>query len=230
MLSSTAVGRRVWMRRFEVFSSLNIWGQGLKAASPAALESGPARRSSRSSRSRLRRIAAGLLAVGLAWLAVAPDSLALPAYPPRANCALSATADLRSGTVSIQGSGFAPQRPISLSVSRTHLSSPVTDADGSFSVRQALPSAAALDSTVHAQSPDCMADVVLPASTTPDSPGLPDADAGATASASHPSGQLAATLPTGGLGAQLFLGIIALVIVLAIGFLLIAGRAGRRDS
>jgi hypothetical protein len=112
------------------------------------------------------------------------------------------------------------------------LSSPVSNADGSFSVQQALPTDAAFNSTVHAQSPDCIAEVVLPASATTDVPGPSDANPSTTASASDPngpSGQLAATLPTGGLGAQLFLGIIALVVILAIGFFLIAGRAGRRD-
>jgi hypothetical protein len=177
----------------------------------------------------------------LVWstLAMSSTASASPVYPPRASCVLSATtdrqsdgqADSRSGTVLIRGSGFAPRQRVSLSVLRTKLTSPMSDADGGFSVREWLPAALRSTATLHAQSTGCATDVALKTTDAPTPPSLgqhPDYVEPSTA-APRMGVDLASTVPAGGLGGGLLLGITTLVIIFAVLFLLIAGHAGRRN-
>ncbi|MCW2523597.1 MAG: hypothetical protein JWO63_1932 [Frankiales bacterium] len=108
----------------------------------------------------------------------------------------------------------------------------MSDADGSFAVTRTLTSGLRHAAMVRAQSAGCATEAVWNVTDAPppsNSEPFPDQIGPALPGQPAPEHlQLAATLPTGGLGAQLFLGILALVALLAVSFLLIAGRAGRR--
>jgi hypothetical protein len=192
-------------------------------------------------RQRARRrgpaVSALLLALGLAALLSASPVSAAPAYPPRANCALTATADPTTGSLSVEGSGFAPGQAVHLSVRTSlplsSLASPISDGDGSFSVTRQLAHQLHANATVWAQSQECTTDVALQLTDAPTEPSTqPSKHPGSSAFLPPAQGlsPLATTLPTAGLGPQLFLGLIAAVTALAVSLFLIAGRAGRRDQ
>jgi hypothetical protein len=160
-----------------------------------------------------------LSATAVPTISLSAPAAATPAYPPRANCAVSIDIVAGSAGMTVTGTGFGGKQPVSLSLKSYVLRAAVANAVGTFRVYESIPADLPGNQVLHAAGAGCAVDTQLPTTETDSArPSEPPIVAIERASALNGS-----ALPS-----EIFVGIIALVIVLGLLLFFIASRTGRR--
>jgi hypothetical protein len=166
-------------------------------------------------------------------IATASPAVAEPAYPPRANCALSVSPAGPRG-ITITGTGFTGLSTVDLRVANGKGSTATATATGSFSVQTVVPGPIADRVVVTATTAACTTSLSF-------DPGLiltgKPVGAGGTSSVSKAplenrpeESAESVRLGAGGLPPVLFAGVLALVVAIGLGLFGIASRTGRRKE
>jgi hypothetical protein len=186
-----------------------------------------------------RRLVAGaLLTIAVAGISTVPiatsaPAAAAPAYPPRANCALSVS-PAGGHEITITGTGFTELSTVDLRVANGKTSTATATATGSFSVQTVVSGPigdrVAVSATTAACTTSLSFDPALILMGEPVGPG--ESSPVSTATLENRPGEAAepVRLGAGGLPPVLFAGVIALVVAIGLGLFGITSRTGRRKE
>ncbi|MDQ1737829.1 MAG: hypothetical protein QOH56_4080 [Pseudonocardiales bacterium] len=182
-----------------------------------------------------RRLVAGALltiAVAGVSIATASSAVATPAYPPRANCALSVSPAGVHG-ITITGTGFTELSTVDLRVANGKASTATATAVGSFSVRTVVSGPTAHRVAVSATTAACTTslsfDPALVLNGNPPGPGGPSIASATPLNRPEETAE-PVRLGAGGLPPVLFAGVIALVVAIGLMLFGITSRTGRRAA